>query len=296
MKKRNGKIVLHLALIVGITAIIVLCMVYPFLPGMYDSLAMALSMMAQLFGAVGLLLVPIGALWFGYELWKQARRRQNLPVNPRRYSFALASVIASSIVMLAISLVALATVGISFAVLTFILCLYIVSQLIRRLRLLKNEERERFNFMPLYLILIPIAVLLFQLLFADSVTQFSRNYAIAHSAEFINDIEAYHAQNGRYPNSLLAIWKDYYPSVVGIEKFHYWPNGDAYNLFFEQPRFLFDNIGTREFVVYNPRDEQVMISHTAWILLLSPQELQTSQGWYAVHNAATSHWKQFWFD
>jgi hypothetical protein len=41
----------------------------------------------------------------------------------------------------------------------------------------------------------------------------------------------------------------YSPSVVGIDKFHYASNDDAYNLFSEQPRFLLDNLGTREFVV-----------------------------------------------
>jgi len=134
------------------------------------------------------------------------------------------------------------------------------------------------------------------ILLVVGIIQLCRNYAIANSAEIINDIEEYHAMHGRYPNSLQAVWKDYYPSVVGIEKFHYAPDGDAYNLFFEQPRFLFDNVGTREFVVYNKLDEHAMISHTAWILILTPEELETAQGWYAVHDAPSPHWKYFWFD
>jgi hypothetical protein len=59
---------------------------------------------------------------------------------------------------------------------------------------------------------------------------------------------------------------------------------------------LFDNIGTREWVVYNPRDEHRMYSHTSWFLLLSPEELERSQGWYAVHDSPTPHWKYFSFD
>jgi hypothetical protein len=74
------------------------------------------------------------------------------------------------------------------------------------------------------------------------------------------------------------------------------PDGQAYHLFFEQPRFLFDNIGTREFVVYNKLDERFMISHASWILLMTPQELETSQGWYAVRDAPSPHWRYFWFD
>jgi len=88
----------------------------------------------------------------------------------------------------------------------------------------------------------------------------------------------------------------YSPSVVGIDKFHYASKDDAYNLFCEQPGFLFGNLGTREFVVYNKRDEQVMITHTAWILTRMPEELEGPNGWYAVRDAQRPHWKYFWFD
>lgn len=86
---------------------------------------------------------------------------------------------------------------------------------------------------------------------------------MSNSSDFIGDIEAYHVQHGRYPASLLAMWKDYYPDVIGVEKYHYAPGDNAYDLFFEQPRFLLDNIGTRGWVVYNPGDEHRMFSHTA---------------------------------
>jgi hypothetical protein len=55
---------------------------------------------------------------------------------------------------------------------------------------------------------------------AAPLTEWSRNHAIANSREFISDIEQYRAQYGRYPTSLLAQWKDYYPGVVGVEKYH----------------------------------------------------------------------------
>ena len=296
MKIQSGNIILHLALLIGLTTLLVLIMVYPFLPGAYDSLALPLSTMVQVLGAFGLLLVPVGVFWLADEVWKRGQRKRNLPTKARGYYFALTSVVRSLIVALAVSLVAFATVGLSFGLLTLALGLYVVARLLPRLRLLKNTERENFSYAPLYLVFIPVALLLFQLTLAAPLTEFSRNYAITQSAEFINDIEGYHARHGRYPGSLLGVWKDYYPSVVGIEKFHYVPDGDAYNLFFEQPRFLFDNLGTREFVVYNKLDEQTMISHTSWILLLAQAELETRQGWYAVHDTARRHWKYFWFD
>ena len=80
-----------------------------------------------------------------------------------------------------------------------------------------------------------------------------------------------------------------------IEAYHYEPSGDAYNLFFEQ---FSDRFGTREFVMYNPRNQQAMTSHKMDRLQLSPQELvlEQTRGHYAVHDASQPHWKYFWFD
>lgn len=287
----------HLVRMAGITILILLCVFYPFFPGQYDSLAMPLSITAQVGVAIGLLLlVPIGILWLIYELRKQAQRKQNLAVNPKRYYFAYVSTILFSIIAIAVSLVAFATVGFSLAIISVIVWVFIFSRLLPNLKSIKDVERDNFCPAPIYFLFVPIVAILFQLFFGTSITNHSREYAIANSGEYISDIEEYHAQYGKYPSSLLAMWKDYYPNVVGVEKFHYTPSDNAYNLFFEQPKLLFDNIGTREWVVYNPLDEHQMFSHTSWFLLLAPNELERSQGWYAVHDTIHPHWKYFWFD
>jgi hypothetical protein len=75
------------------------------------------------------------------------------------------------------------------------------------------------------------------------------------------------------------------------------PNDDSiYNLYFEQPKFLFDQFGTRELVVYNPKDTHLMLSHTSWHMLLEPHQLRLTQGWYASYDTGIPHWKYFWFD
>jgi hypothetical protein len=286
----------HFALAAAIVTVLFLCIVYPFLPGAYDTLAQPISTLVQVFAALGILLVPVGVAWLVYEMRNQVKRKHNPSVGARRYYFALASIVTSSLVVLALGVVALGTVGISLAAVLLALWVYVLWRLVPTLKRIKSAEENQFSPAPFYLISIPIAVLLFQLLVAAPLTNSSRNRAIANSSEFINDIEQYHAQHGQYPKSLLAQWKDYYPDVVGIEKYHYSPHGDSYNLFFEQPKFFFDNIGTREWVVYNPRDEHRIYSHTAWFLLLAPEELERSQGWYAVHDTSHPHWKYFWFD
>ncbi|MFN0068235.1 MAG: hypothetical protein ACKVYV_11425 [Limisphaerales bacterium] len=271
-------------------------MLLPFLPGSQDGLALPLSTMAQASGVLGPLLLPAGIPWLVYELRKQAQRRRGLPVQPRRLFFMLAALAAASVVVLGLSLVGLATVGLSWCVLVLALWLYIVTRIVPGLRREKAAETERLHPAPLHLVFLPVAVLAPQLALAGPVTDFSRSRAIAQAAELIRDLEAHRAREGRYPASLAAVWKDYQPSVAGIERFRYAPNGEADDLFFEQPRFLLDNPGTREFVVYNPRDQHVMISHASWILLLPAEELRRNQGWYAMHDVASPHWKRFFFD
>jgi hypothetical protein len=283
----------HLFRIGAITLAIVFCTFYPFLPGPHDGLSLAVSVMAQTFGVVGLLLVPVGALWLTYELRTRARTERNLATKASRYRFVIASVIALSLVGVAISLSALASAGLSFGLAVTALWTYILLSLVPRLRLQKAAGGAGFNYAPLYLVLIPSAVLVVQWCLASPVIEFSRSYAILHGADLIRDIETYRVAHGRYPESLAALWQDYDPSVIGIERFQYAQQGDAYNFFFEQPSLQF---GTREIVMYNKLDEHVMPSHDTYLLARTPDQLRVGAGWYAVHDAPHPHWKYFWFD
>ena len=281
----------HLVRIILIILTIALGIVYPFLPGGYDSLASPLSTIAQGFGVLGVLLVPIGAWWLVAEL-----RQRGRPIRGRGFVFAVITVIVSSLIAAALTLAGLATVGLSLAVFLLAAWLYSLSKLVPLLRAMRHSERDRFNPTPLYLVIIPLGVLTFQIVAAAPLTAASRSRAIASSAEMIAHIEAYREAQGRYPNSLLGVWKDYYPQVVGVERYYYRPERDAYNLYFEQPRFLLDQLGTREFVVYNPRDEHFIVSHPSRMLRLTPAQFASSPGWYSVHDVGTDHWRYFWFD
>jgi len=286
----------HLLCIFGITALLAFCLVYPFLPGRYDALAFGLSAKVQVFGFTGLLLVPLGALWLGFDCRKCARRRRNLNGKEFSFHFALAALLTGFLVVLAVALAGAMSVGFAWGLLTFGAGLYAVVRTIPRLKRLRTTTTAGLHPAPLYLVFLPVAVVILHWTLAGPVTEFSRNRAIAQSAELIAAIERHRAEQGRYPRSLLAVWPDYTPSVVGIERYHYAPQGEAYNLAFEQPRLLFDDFGVREFVMYNPRDEQIMPSHASWVLIWSPEELARQQGWFAVHDAAQPHWKRFWFD
>lgn len=280
----------------AVTALIALSMAWPFFPGAYDGLALPLSTMVQGAGVVGLLLVPIGFMWFFAERRGRTRNAPGVQASARRYLFAVASCMVGAAGALMVSIMGFALAGPSLAVLTAALTLAIAWRVIPALRRIKAGECPPQTFVPHYLIALPLASVLMQVVLGGPLTSWSRRHAIASSSTFIQDIERYRAKNGTYPVSLAAMWKDYYPDVVGVEKFHYARAGDAYNLFFEQPRFLLDRIGTREWVVYNPTDDHRMYSHTSWFLLLTPEQQETSQGWYEARDAGVPHWKSFWFD
>jgi hypothetical protein len=119
---------------------------------------------------------------------------------------------------------------------------YVVVRLLPRLRPLTSAKPGVVSALPLYLIIVPLAVSLIQLALAEPITEFSRSRAIRNSAPLIDDIERYRAANGRYPRSLVSV-EGYSPSVIGIKEYHYESSGDAYNLLFEQFTF---RLGTRE--------------------------------------------------
>jgi ABC-type xylose transport system permease subunit len=81
----------------AMTILIIACMFLPFLPGGYDGFTVTLSGMSQLFGVAGLLLVPIGTLWLIYESRKRAPKNRERSNKDKGYYFAMASVVASSI-------------------------------------------------------------------------------------------------------------------------------------------------------------------------------------------------------
>lgn len=275
--------------LVGITAticVIILLTVLPFLPGRYDSLAMPLSVLAQLFGIVGLVLVPVGALWLASE-----HRSGNAA---RRYGFAITAFIVSSVVWLLLSFAAFWE-SVMLGVGAVVLLAYVVRKLLPHLKSLKTTTATGPSRVPWYLLIVPVAVIFIQLALARPVSEFSRNRAIRNSVPMIADIERYRDANGRYPLAVVSVQKDYSPSVIGIREYVYERSGDAYNLLFEQATF---RLGTREFVMYNPRDQHAMTSHALDVLQLTPEQLALDQmrGHSEVHNAAPPHWKYFWFD
>ena len=270
-----------------LTTVILVVTLFPFLPGRYDSLAIPLSLMSQLFGTVGLLLVPVGALWILAGYCTRLAGTQ--------YGIAMAALVVSSLVWAIMSVGALVSSGFLLAVCAVALWIAAFSIILPRLKPLKTAPPRGHSATGFYLAIVPAVVAVAQMVAIAPAIEFSRNRAIRNSAPLIAAIERYRSATGHYPRSLLSVWEDYLPGIIGIREYHYEPSDEAYNLFFEQFALHF---GTREFVMYNPLDEQAMTSHKMDRLQWSAQELAVEQtrGHYAVHEAAHPHWKYFWFD
>jgi hypothetical protein len=285
----------HVLQIAAITILALVCMFYPFMPGTYDRLAVTLSMMAQALGFAGLLLVPIGGIWLIYELLKRARKPDSDSHNDKGHYFAIAALAVSLIGAGVVALAALISTGLSLGVVVIILWAYIIWRAVLSIKRMKTVLSGRFNPTPLYLIVIPSILVAAQLLFIKTAVESSRQRAIEGSAEFIGAIEAYRAVHGRYPLTLASVHHDYDPPVIGVERYHYEPQGEAYNVFFEQ--FTYP-IGAQEFVMYNPLDQQEMIVHNQDLLESSQEQLNRERRFHAraAHDAGVPHWKYFWFD
>lgn len=269
------------------TALIMLSTLLPFLPGRYDSLAVPLSSMAQAVGIVGLVLVPIGALWMAAERVQLLARL--------RFAVRLLAFLALILVWGVVALVAAVQGGFALGVVSLGLGAYVARRAWPTFGVPGAGAPAPSSALPLHLVAVPLLVALLQHAVIDDAVAFSRDRAIRNSAPLIAAIERHREMNGRYPASLLSVNQDYWPGVIGIPKYHYEPHGDAYNLFFEQ--FTYE-LGIREFVMYNPRDSHVMTSHALDILELTPEQLalDRTRGHNAVHDTSHRHWKYFWFD
>jgi hypothetical protein len=286
--------------ILAVVGLLVAGMVYPFLPGEHDRVAVPVSLMIQAAAAPAGLLVPLGLVW----LVVNRRRRLGDPAASQRWhaAFAWTALMVTTLaVVLAAALVATGERARLIGLVTLVAWGLVVRRWVGAIRgrgtggASAGLPATRWV-APAYCLIVPAAVLLAQLPLAKPLTNASRARAMAASAEVLDGLERYRAANGGYPEALEALHPDYSARVVGVDGYRYARRGESYDLSFEQPRFLLDDIGAREIVVYNPRDEQLVLSHAAWVLAFSPAQLAANQGWYSARELGVPHWRSFLFD
>mgnify|MGYP000859802162 CR=1 FL=1 len=286
----------HFVCIIFVCILAILFIFLPYFPGGYDHLAVMISSIIQIASFISLLLVPVGILWFIYE---RVQRKKGKNGSRKCVSFAITGQIVLSLIVIVCSLAAIGGIG-NFrgslmlgVFLPIIFVCYTNSLIIPRIKQMKNSDTHRQSFIPLYMIIIPIVVVIFRVTLISPAINYSTNYAIEQSAPLIQDLEEYYSKTGQYPVSLQGLWKDYSPNVMGIERYYYEPNGEAYNLFFEQ---FSSDFSAREIVMYNKFDEHIIRSHPSFIFTLPPEEFERYRGYFAEFDLPKPHWKYFLFD
>ena len=278
IKKINDMKKLQWLQLIALNGVVILCMFLPFLPGPYDKLSYALSGIAQLTGFLGLLLVPVGAVWLIQEVRILAGHK--IPFNnwTNGYYYSISAVIISIFISFVFVMMLLINVGSSAAVISLVVFGFIIYKFFLFMKRLRSRSDRSFNAMPLYLISLPLIAFAFRWFFMGPVSDHARSYAIRQAEKLIYAIESYYDQRGEYPESIENLVYHYHipkPSVMGIDEFQYERNGNAYNLSFIQ----WQHFGaTEEIVMYNKIDQH------------------TVKGHFASYDARQPHWKYYWLD
>lgn len=145
----------------------------------------------------------------------------------------------------------------------------------RRLRVVLDQGGPTRSRVGLPLVCVPLILLAFRVAVLPRAADRSRDRAIQHSAALIAGIEAFRERRGHYPVSLQSLNGDVPTGVIGIERFQYEPNGEAYNLFFVRRHIELDAM---EVVMFNPRDEHAFTSHELDILQYDGHSLDRRRG------------------
>lgn len=239
-----------------------LAMSLPYLPGRYDASAAALSFAAQIAAYVSLLLVPLGIAWLA------ARGRA-------ARLFGRLTLVVMGIAGVAAVLAAAAADALAFGIVLGVLAAVIMRWVQARLRTLAEQPAANARRLPVCLVAAPLVLVAFQLTAVPRAAAWSTARAIRHSAPLIAEIESYRSLRGRYPVSLQSLNADFPTGVIGVERFHYEPNGDAYNVYFVRQHVELD---AKEVVLFNPRAEHRFASHALDLLRYDGPDLDLRRG------------------
>ena len=282
---------MHAARILVLVVLLIVCTTLPYLPGQYDRLAVPLSTAAQALSAAGVLLLPLACTWLAIELRHHAVRAAGRTHGHAGRWLGWTAAAAWSAVGALLSLAAFLGRGVATGTAALALLTFALASASRHSR--RSQRKRAFDATPLYLTVVPVLVAPCQFLLLPRVADWSRQRAIENSVELLGAIERYRETRGSYPLSLLALHQDYEPGVIGVERYAYEPNRDAFDVYFEQ---LSTELGAREIVMYNPRDEHDLPSHDSDLLLWTPEERRARPGHNSVHPTPIPHWKYFLFD
>jgi hypothetical protein len=199
----------------------------------------------------------------------------------------------AGLIVVVTALAAVAVNQLALGVMLGIVAITFLRDTYRRTRAdMEGGDKTR-NSIPIYLAFVPVVLVAFIASVLPPAAEWSRDRAIQHSATLIAEIESFRQRRGHYPVSLQSLNPDVPTGVVGIERFHYELNGEAYNLFFVRPSIELD---AKEVVMFNPRDEHRFTSHELDILQYDGERLALRRGDRRRTLLARPHWVSILFE
>jgi hypothetical protein len=259
-------------------AVVAGAMVLPYVPGRYDPLASGLAQATNILAFGSLLLALPGVAWL---------------ISGREYVLAKAALGVAMLLSASAAFAMAATTSLAAGAVMIVAPTVWMVRCWRRIGAARRQGRNLSRAIPAALILGPLLVVLSRMVLVEAAGARGRERAIANAAELIGDIEGFRDRTGAYPVALNSLWPDYFPGIIGIERYRYEPNGDAYNLYFEYPSTTF---GLRDIDMYNPRGEHDFSSHAFDLLRLSPAEVRRQRGYFRSETLPQPDWKRFLFD
>lgn len=265
----------------AVLLVVILCtaMLLPYLPGRFDASAAALSSVSRIASYASLVLVPAGLAWRFTRQHSRLWHRVILTMGG--LIVFVAAMAALAVNQLAIGVM----VGIAGAAFLF--------RAHRRIQAAFVGADAGQNPIPLIAVFVPVFLVSFDATLLPRAAEWSRGRAIEHSATLITEIESFRQRRGYYPVSLHSLNRDVYTGVVGIERFLYEPNGEAYNLFFTRPHI---DLAAEEVVMFNPRDEHRFTSHELDLLQYDGEHLDLRRGDRRRTPLRQAHWISILFD
>jgi hypothetical protein len=262
-----------------LSAILCFLMTVPYLPGRFDESAAAFSLIVQASSFVSLLLVPVGLGWI------VARHRIML-----WHRLAVVSVGLLALVMV----IAAASMNqMLIGMMIGIAATFLARKTRRQSRAHLEHLWQQVNPVACCFVCVPLILVTFRAAVLPRAADWSRESAIQHSSRLIAELESFRQRRGHYPISLQSLNRDVPTGVIGIERFHYEPNGGAYNLFFVRPHIELD---AKEVVMFNPRDEHRFTSHELDILQYDGEPLNLRRGDGRRSRLPHPHWVSILFD
>lgn len=262
-----------------LVAILCTAMLLPYLPGRFDGSAAALSFLVRIVSYASLILTPVGLAWM------ITRQRSVLW---HRVTLAM-----GGIIVLAAAIAAVSVNQLAIGVMVGVCGVAFIRRAHRRTQADLVRDAEGRNPIPAIIAFTPVFLVLFQAAVLPSIAEWSRDRAIERSAALIAEIESFRRRRGHYPVSLQSLNRDVPTGVVGIERFLYEPNGEAYNLFFIRPHIELD---ATEVVMFNPRDEHRFTSHELDLLQYDGEHLDLRRGDRRRTRLRQAHWISILFD